>query len=83
MGDTEKDFPDRDVPFIAWLICIPIGFAIWYVPLYLAETGTFGFITAFTIIAAIIVLLVVICGMSAQSSHKPDTHEKEQTTYTV
>ena len=83
MSDTNKEFPDNDLPFIGWLICIPIGFAIWYVPLYLAENGTIGFITAIAIIAVIIVLLAAMLSMAVQESHKPDTHEEEQTTYTV
>ncbi len=83
MSDTDKEFPDNDLPFIGWLICIPIGFAIWYVPLYLAETETIGFLTAIAIIAVIIISLAVMCSMAVQASHKPDTHEKQQTTYTV
>lgn len=83
MKDNDNAFPDTDLPVIGWLICIPIGFAVWYIPLYIAET--IGFINAIAIIAGIMILLTIVFTLAVQSSNKPDTHKPkhQQTTYTV
>jgi len=64
------------------LLCVPIGFAIWYVPLIYADI--IGFLPAFLIIAGILTIIIVVGRLAISAKPTPDHRpETKQKTYTV
>jgi len=81
MSETNPNTRDPSVGVL--LLCIPIGLAIWLIPLYWA--AVIGILKASAIIFVIMVVLILISKMCDRDHSDTDTprHNKEQKTYTV
>jgi len=82
----EKDRPfenNHGIPSMgAVLLVFPIGFAVWYIPLTLAES--IGLLPALLIIVGILTIIVIVGLLGASAQPEPDDSPKtKQKTYTV
>ena len=67
---------------IGTVICIPLGFGVWLVPLHYVET--LGLATTLAIIFGIIALLCLVGQLThSKPSQQNNPSEAEQKTYTV
>ena len=67
---------------IGTVICIPLGFGVWLIPLYYVET--LGLATTLAIIFGIIALLCLVGQLTySKPPQQNNPSEGEQKTYTV